>query len=646
MIKNKFIHNLDSQKIIVKVDNEKDDGEYFPKVAGSTVPLLRLFNETIEFNQIDRLDFSIGNSLIPSVSIRLNDADEKYKHRYPVSIGTIFTFFLGHAKDLEHQPIKGDFYVTSANSGGEMYNISGILHLPEMHILKNRVFENKTSLEVFESIAKECKLGFVTNVDASNDAMNWIQHQSNSDFLAYLSNKSFVNDSTFISMFIDQYWNLNIIDVRKSLEASPIETFITNPITGEKLNEKDILISATNVTEESNKDNKFNRFVYNDFSMTDDYSNIAISQPKALKVIDLNVSSLLQTAKILKSPHNQHMQELSVHTTFSNDNAYSGYFQSNVRNGYNTLLTKGQRFSATTTQYIPGMYLFMSYHQKIYNPPVHSAKISNDASTSVYEDSKPDEDFPSMKVSVNEKLSGDVLVTGMTISYIGSQNTTPQMMMSLSLLLKPTSENNIHETKIVTGSTSVKSVNNQAEQYEEQLSTGYDYSSDTETEVKIDEPPVPEMVANPNPPVDDEGNPVEAGTDNSPAPTYGGRYDIRAACTTLTARGTGSSKKRCAEYVRVAINAGGLNPGSPRNGKDYKYRLPELGFTQINVNAANYNAKKGDIACHQPYPGGHWAGHVAMFNGYVWISDYRQVDVFGGPGYRARPQNTTIWRWI
>ncbi|NVK19641.1 MAG: CHAP domain-containing protein [Methylocystaceae bacterium] len=105
------------------------------------------------------------------------------------------------------------------------------------------------------------------------------------------------------------------------------------------------------------------------------------------------------------------------------------------------------------------------------------------------------------------------------------------------------------------------------------------------------------------------------------------------------------SKGRCAAYVRRALEAGGLDSsGHPRNAKDWGPTLEKNGF--VPVNPDNYAPQKGDVVVIQPYPGGNKAGHMAAYSGKQWISDFKQRDMWAGPGYRKHKPPHVIYRKV
>jgi RHS repeat-associated protein len=120
-------------------------------------------------------------------------------------------------------------------------------------------------------------------------------------------------------------------------------------------------------------------------------------------------------------------------------------------------------------------------------------------------------------------------------------------------------------------------------------------------------------------------------------------FNIDKAISTLNSKAHDKSQHKCAYFVRIALAAGGINTNShPVNAKDYGPYLRRWGFN--HVDATDYNAQRGDIRVFQPYPAGNPAGHIDMFNGKNWVSDFIEKGQWPGRGY-AQFQNFEIFRW-
>lgn len=93
-------------------------------------------------------------------------------------------------------------------------------------------------------------------------------------------------------------------------------------------------------------------------------------------------------------------------------------------------------------------------------------------------------------------------------------------------------------------------------------------------------------------------------------------------------------KGECAKYVRIAIQAGGIDTSDhPIYAKNYGPYLIRWGFKEIPC--TDYIPKTGDIRVWQNYPGGNIAGHIDMFNGTGWVSDFFEPNP-SGPNSKYR----------
>jgi hypothetical protein len=108
-----------------------------------------------------------------------------------------------------------------------------------------------------------------------------------------------------------------------------------------------------------------------------------------------------------------------------------------------------------------------------------------------------------------------------------------------------------------------------------------------------------------------------------------------------------NSLGHCAEYVRKAIEAGGVTLHRHISAKDYGPSLLNVGFKKTVQTRADvaYHHRAGDIAIIQPIKG-HPHGHMAMFNGTEWVSDFVQHHgVYPGPSYRLSNPPYAIYRY-
>jgi hypothetical protein len=116
-------------------------------------------------------------------------------------------------------------------------------------------------------------------------------------------------------------------------------------------------------------------------------------------------------------------------------------------------------------------------------------------------------------------------------------------------------------------------------------------------------------------------------------------WDKAGAVHYLQSHAQPHSIGRCAEYTRRAIERGGIQLMRTGSAKNYGASLVSAGFYEV------YGAaRRGDVVVIQA-TGNHHDGHMAMFDGQIWISDFRQMHGFyPGPEYRANTPSYKIYR--
>lgn len=96
----------------------------------------------------------------------------------------------------------------------------------------------------------------------------------------------------------------------------------------------------------------------------------------------------------------------------------------------------------------------------------------------------------------------------------------------------------------------------------------------------------------------------------------------------------------CALYVRKAINAGGIPLWRCGSAWRYNKVLSILNFQEV---ATGEELKVGDIVVFQPI-GGRKHGHIAIWNGHQWVSDFQQHSIIVHSDYSNKSAEWTIFR--
>lgn len=142
-----------------------------------------------------------------------------------------------------------------------------------------------------------------------------------------------------------------------------------------------------------------------------------------------------------------------------------------------------------------------------------------------------------------------------------------------------------------------------------------------------------------------------SGSESSPN-TLNASPDMDKAVDHLEKDAEPKSIGKCASYVRRALNKGGFEVKPTNYAKDYGSNLEDAGFERVITSihpssypALGYKPQKGDVAVVQSYPGGNPAGHMTMYSGSRWISDWPQRTFWANSHYRDYGPSYTIYRY-
>ncbi len=109
-------------------------------------------------------------------------------------------------------------------------------------------------------------------------------------------------------------------------------------------------------------------------------------------------------------------------------------------------------------------------------------------------------------------------------------------------------------------------------------------------------------------------------------------------------KGNRKHKPSCASYVASALEAAGLEFERKLHAYQYKEVLMNSGVFTVLDDCTE--PKKGDIVVFDK-SAANVSGHIAIYNGEYWISDFKQTGssgFFPGPGYRTAKTPFTIFR--
>lgn len=105
-------------------------------------------------------------------------------------------------------------------------------------------------------------------------------------------------------------------------------------------------------------------------------------------------------------------------------------------------------------------------------------------------------------------------------------------------------------------------------------------------------------------------------------------YNTEAAADYASRHTLKRSHRWCAGWVMKGLWRGGCFVGLYPAWM-YKYVLPLYGFDEVKPSAY----RKGDIVVY-PAVGKHIWGHIAIYDGKQWVSDFKQKHLIVAPAYK------------
>lgn len=232
---------------VVKID-DLEDIDTAKKVA-QLLPLIRVNDYVIHRTDLEYFSIDVGGTLLPRISFTFNDEYFKFRKLITSKLDFITVYFgnVGDEYFVKQEYVLSDVF---ANPDNPNVTLSGFLYVPDFYKQHVRYFNDETNTEtswkLIKKLCEECKLGFFTNVDETNDAQIWIQDNCTTyEFIQRVMKHSYISNDTKIIFFIDQYDYLNMIDLTKAYSNKELEKTAKHPMEGKPLDKThDVILTS------------------------------------------------------------------------------------------------------------------------------------------------------------------------------------------------------------------------------------------------------------------------------------------------------------------------------------------------------------------------------------------------------------------
>jgi len=390
-----------------------DPTPYKQEVASNlgNIPFIYYGSYQIDVQNIStfRLYYKGG---MPYLSISFYDTLNLMKDKgMPLDDSKIKVFINPKSDQLKEILIQ--FKIINFSVDGGVYNISGVLDVSPLLVSQYSSYSNMTSYEALQKICKECGLGFNTNIDNTDDAMTWINCGNYVyDFIDEIVEAAYKSDSSFLTYFIDYYYNLNYVDIAKELDRNIDDQLgVTDKSLGEAM--KTISTESVQSLLLTNDYSMFdNNNYFQAYKIINNSTNISLQSgykntvkyydelKKDFLVFDVHsITDKNQDKIILKSqPQDDGFYDLNTNYyylgKFDSDNCHNNYNFATIQNDKN--LFDMQKIVLEITMRNPNYAVYRYQKIKVF--------VSNQTST-------PSSDL------INNRLTGDWLIVDISFEY-------------------------------------------------------------------------------------------------------------------------------------------------------------------------------------------------------------------------------------
>lgn len=195
--------------------------EGMPKLSelSNKYPYLKIKDTIVPIDKLRYVSINVMG-LVPTLSVVMNSVDEIAETENFPNPGDIIQLYSDSATKESFKSLRMDFIIKKCEVSGtraEIMSIEGVLNVPWLYGSK-QVSIKDTSFNTLKKISELAGLGFATNVSSTGDYQVWNSFNRTMDeYINNISRHAYSNDDSFFSTFVDQYYNLNLVDVNISL---------------------------------------------------------------------------------------------------------------------------------------------------------------------------------------------------------------------------------------------------------------------------------------------------------------------------------------------------------------------------------------------------------------------------------------------
>lgn len=222
MLEQKLKSKLPLKDITLDISgmNDNESKEYIGSLG--LKPLIYFNGLHLQENDIISMKLHSFNFL-PTIEMEFKDSSGLLEDKsYPLDNSIISVYI--DSKSEVYKEIRLDFKILNFNiikkqSGSSRFSLKGSINCNYLYLQQNISLRKMTSYKALEQICKDSNLGYVSNINDSNDSMTWINpYLKGYEFIQSIVERSYLKEDSFLWTYVDLYNNLNLVDVESVIE--------------------------------------------------------------------------------------------------------------------------------------------------------------------------------------------------------------------------------------------------------------------------------------------------------------------------------------------------------------------------------------------------------------------------------------------
>lgn len=407
MLKELLHPTLVAKDIIVRTNKDEDSSE-IQRFVGSSYPLVRILDRTVEQTELLTFRYNIGGEFLPTVYMSIQDEDYRLREILKSNIDTITVYL---SNNIDGTFSKQEYMLTDVNSNpdSDTIEMSGILYVPNFFHRNMRAFTD-SSMDVLKSLCTETGIGLATNFTPNDQQTRLQDNSTNLDFIRSIINTAQCNA---VHAFIDQWSYLNFIDVKKAMENLDTIEYTVNPFSGVTLSKPQNLVLSNNRLDTE----LVGKIAF--WAPGDEYGMKSISYVSSYDLENFDLPTLEKGTSSTLTAQAEEIRESKRKLIPQSDNVWTGYFQSKYYSDY-TLNTLNQSSELQIRMQYPlhALHPGLTLPVEVYNTQKRTTS-HNQTDKQITLDQMPNMTGEEMlKLVKNTLYSGKYYMSSIEMSYV------------------------------------------------------------------------------------------------------------------------------------------------------------------------------------------------------------------------------------